>query len=106
MLAWPASIIHLDNEGTDHTPHGGKQAEHSRAAESGGIQMHVWGKTKENKAGRSEGHASLDGQHHTSGNKGTYNAPHGGRRANHSPPAVSGWIQTNMWGRATENKAG
>jgi hypothetical protein len=56
MPAWPASITHMGNKGTLHTPRGGQQADHSQAAESGGIHMHIWGRAKENKAGRSEGH--------------------------------------------------
>ena len=36
--------------------HGGQQVDHSHAAETGGIQMHVGGREKVNKAGRSEGH--------------------------------------------------
>ena len=43
-------------EGTQQAPNGRQQADHSRAAESGGIQMHVWCWAKENKAGWSEGH--------------------------------------------------
>jgi hypothetical protein len=43
----PAISTHLGNEGTYHTPHGGQQADHSHAAESGWIQMHVWGRAKE-----------------------------------------------------------
>ena len=43
-------------EGTQQAPNGRQQADHSRAAEPGGIQMHVWCWAKENKAGWSEGH--------------------------------------------------
>ena len=53
---WPASVTHLGIEGTQQAPHGRQQADHSPAAESGGIQMHVWGRAQENKAGWSEGH--------------------------------------------------
>jgi hypothetical protein len=52
----PASITHLGNEGTKPAPHGGQQADHSLAAERGGIQMHVWGTAKQYKDGWSEGH--------------------------------------------------
>ena len=54
--AWPGSNTHGIMEGTKHTPYGGQHADHSPAAESGWIKMHVWGRAKENKAGRSEGH--------------------------------------------------
>jgi hypothetical protein len=40
-----------EQEGTQKAPHGGQQADHSPPAESGGIQMHVWGKAKEHNAG-------------------------------------------------------
>ena len=54
--AWPASNTHLSNGDTEHTPQGEQQADHSLAAEIGGIQMDVWCREKENTAGRSEGH--------------------------------------------------
>ena len=56
MLEERASNIHGIIEGTYHTPHGGQQANHSPAAKSGRIQMHVWCCEKENQAGRLEGH--------------------------------------------------
>ena len=56
MLAKQASIRHLGNESIQPAPHGGQQGDHSLAAEIGGIQMHVWGRAKENKAGRSVVH--------------------------------------------------
>jgi hypothetical protein len=55
----PAISTHLGNEGTNHTPHGGQQADHSRPAESGGIQMHVWGRAKENDMQVRGAHASM-----------------------------------------------
>jgi hypothetical protein len=51
MPAWVASNTHVGSKGTRQAPHGGKQADHSLAAELGGIQMHVWGRTQENNAG-------------------------------------------------------
>jgi hypothetical protein len=51
MPALLASLTHLGNKGEKPAPHGGQQADHSLAAESGCIQMHVWGWEKENKAG-------------------------------------------------------
>jgi hypothetical protein len=66
MPAWVANNTHVDSKGTQQAPHGGKQAINSRAAESGGIQMHVWGRTKEHNAGQSRGaHASMASQQHT-----------------------------------------
>ena len=53
---WPGRNTHPRIEGTQQAPHGRQQADYSRAAESGGIQMHVWCWAKENKAGQSEGH--------------------------------------------------
>jgi len=53
---WPGRHTHLRIEGAKKAPHGRQQADHSPAAESGGIQMHVWSRAKGNKAGRSEGH--------------------------------------------------
>ena len=56
MPAWLANNTHVGSKGTQQAPHGWKQGrDHSLAAESGGIQMHVWGRAKENKAGLSEG---------------------------------------------------
>jgi hypothetical protein len=52
----PATRNHLSNKGTQQATPVGQQADHSRAADIGGIQMRVWGRAKENKAGRSEGH--------------------------------------------------
>jgi hypothetical protein len=51
MPAWVANNAHVCSKGTRQEPHGGQQADHSLAAESGGIQMHVWGRTKEHNAG-------------------------------------------------------
>ena len=45
------SNTHPRIEGTQQAPHGGQQADHSPAAEIGEIQMHVWGRAKENNAG-------------------------------------------------------
>ena len=53
---WPGRNTHPRIEGTQQAPHGRQQADHSPAAEIGGIQMHVWGRTKEHNAGQSEGH--------------------------------------------------
>ena len=50
-LAQPASNTHRIIEGTEHTPHGGMEADHSLAAESGWIRMHVWGWAKDNNSG-------------------------------------------------------
>jgi hypothetical protein len=47
MPAWVANNTHAGSKGTQQTPHGGKQADHSLPAELGGIQMHVWGRTKQ-----------------------------------------------------------
>jgi hypothetical protein len=60
-----------EQEGAQHTPHAGTQAIHSPAAESGGIQMHVWGRAKEHNAGWSEGeHARLGSEQQTRGQQG------------------------------------
>ena len=44
----PASVIHLGNDmeysSIQQAAHGGQQAGHSLAAESGGVQMNVWGR--------------------------------------------------------------
>ena len=152
-----------EQKGAQHTPHAGTQAIHSQAAESGGIQMLVWGRTKEHNAGWSDGHmpawvanttnlskrahsihhmpgrkpfthslqnqegsrcmcgvgrkntmrANSDGHmpawvaNNTHvGSKGTQQAPHGDKQADHSPPAESGGIQMQVWGRTKEHNAG
>ena len=53
---WPGRDTHPRIEGTQQAPHGGQQADHSPAAESGGIEMHEWSRAQENKACWSEGH--------------------------------------------------
>ena len=55
-MAGQEQPAHPRIEGTQQAPHGRQQADHSPAAEIGGIQMHVWGRTKEHNAGQSEGH--------------------------------------------------
>ena len=43
MPAWLANNTHVGSKGTQQAPHGWKQGrDHSRAAESGWIHMHVW----------------------------------------------------------------
>ena len=56
MPAWEANNTHVGSKGTQQTPCGGKQADHSPPAEIGGIKMHAWGRARENKAGRSVVH--------------------------------------------------
>ena len=94
---------HHTSEQREHitSTHGGQQADHSPAAEIGAIQMHVWGRAKENKAGRSEGHmlAKQASIRHL-GNESIQPAPHGGQQGDHSPTAESGGIQMHVWGRA------
>jgi hypothetical protein len=107
MPAWVVNNTHAGSKGTQQTPNGGKQAIHSLAAESGGIQMHVWGRTKEHNAGYSEGHipAWVANNTHVD-SKGTQPAPHGGQQAIHSHAAESGGIQMHVWGRTKEHNAG
>ena len=73
MPAWLANNTHVGSKGTQQAPHGWKQGrDHSRAAESGGIHMRVWGRrAKENKADRSRvAHASMASEQHTCGQQG------------------------------------
>ena len=80
----------MSNEGIYQAPNGGQQVDHSLAAEIGGIQMHVWGKAKEIKAGWSEGHMPAYPASITHlGNEGTYPAAHGRQQAIHSHAAES-----------------
>jgi hypothetical protein len=107
MPAWVANKTHVCSKGTQQAPHGGKQADHSLAAESGGIQMQVWSTAQEHNAGQSEGHMQAWVANNThAGSKGTQQTPHGGKQADHSPPAESGGNQMHEWGRTKEHNAG
>ena len=104
----PASITCLGNEASQPAAHSREPAHHSRAAETGWIQMHVWGRAKKNQQASQRGtclHCGTATITHLI-NKGSQQAPHGGQQADHSLAAEIGGIQMHVWCWAKENKAG
>jgi hypothetical protein len=106
MPAWVANNTHVCSKGTRQAPHGDNQADHSLASESEGIQMHVWGRTKQTMQVSQNGHmpASVANNTHVD-SKGTQQAPHGGKQADHSLAADSGGIQMCGVGRKNTMQA-
>ena len=123
---WPGSNTHLCIEGTLQAPHGGKQADHSLAAEKGCRSrcMCGVGRKKTKQAGqRGNCHHSLPASHVCATRatniyttwpgsntytriEGTQPAPHGRQQADHSLAAEMGGAKMHVWCWAKQNKTG